>query len=59
MNLKSDPLEFGFSIYQKQFQILDRVLKFHGWILHQKITALYFFNLDYLPMWSYAPFKGS
>ena len=40
-------------------QIQGRVLKFHRCIPHQKITDLYFFNLDYLPLWSYAPFKGS
>ena len=36
-----------------------RVLKFHRWIPHQKITEPYFFNLDYLPLWIYSPFKGS
>ena len=38
---------------------LRRVLKFHRWTQHQKITDPYFFNLDYLHLWSYAPFKGS
>ena len=48
-------------IYQNLFQIEDRVFKFHRWIPHPKITDCIFFflNLDYLPLWSYAPFKGS
>ena len=40
-------------------QIKDRVLKFQRWIPHQKITDPYFFNLDFLPLWRYAPFKGA
>ena len=36
-----------------------RVLKFHIWIPHQKIAYPYFFSrLNYLPLPSYAPFKG-
>ena len=37
----------------------DRVLKFHRWIPHQKITDLYIFKLDYLPVCSYATLKWS
>ena len=41
------------------FKIYNMVSKFHRWTKHEKITDLYFFlNLDYLPLWSYAPFKG-
>ena len=41
-----------------QLQIEDRVLKFHRWIPHQKVTDpnFFFLNLDYLSLWSYAPF---
>ena len=35
-------------------------LKFHKSIPHQKIIdLLVFFSLNYLPLWLYAPFKGS
>ena len=40
--------------------IKARVLKFHTWILHEKIADLYFFSCpNYLPLWIYAPFKGT
>ena len=38
---------------------LDTVLKFHIWFPHLKIIDMYFLSLDYPPLWSYAPFKGS
>ena len=42
-----------------QNRIQARVLKFHIWIPHQKIAYPYFFScLNYLPLPSYAPFKG-
>ena len=37
----------------------DTVLKFHIWIPHQKIIDTYFLCLDYLPLWSNVPLKGS
>ena len=41
-------------------KILVRVLQFHKWIPHQKIADPYIsFSLNYLPLWSYAPFEGS
>ena len=40
-------------------KIQSRVLKFHIWIPRQKIAYPYFFScLNYLPLLSYAPFKG-
>ena len=42
-----------FKIYQ------DTVLKIHIWIPHLKIIDTYFLSLDYLPLWSYVPLKGS
>ena len=37
-----------------------RVLKFHIWISHGKISDPYFFSCpSYLPFWSYAPLKKS
>ena len=48
------PVCLGYKIYQ------DTVLKFYIWIPHQNIIDTYFFlSLDYSPLWSYAPFKGS
>ena len=45
------------SVRSKKIQA--RVLKFHIWIPHQKIAYPYFFScLNYLPLPSYAPFKG-
>ena len=45
------------SVRSKKFQA--RVLKFHIWIPRQKIAYPYFFScLNYLPLPSYAPFKG-
>ena len=42
-----------------QKKIQARVLKFHIWIPRQKIAYPYFFScLNYLPLPSYAPFKG-
>ena len=42
-----------------QNRIQARVLKFHIWIPHEKIAYPYFFScLNYLPLPSYAPFKG-
>ena len=42
-----------------QKKIQARVLKFHIWIPRQKIAYLCFFScLNYLPLPSYAPFKG-
>ena len=42
-----------------QNRIQARVLKFHIWIPHQKKAYPYFFScLNYLPLASYAPFKG-
>ena len=42
-----------------QKKIQGRVLKFHIWIPPQKIAYPYFFScLNYLPLPSYAPFKG-
>ena len=42
-----------------QNKIQARVLKFHIWIPCQKIAYPYFFScLNYLPLPSYAPFKG-
>ena len=39
--------------------IQARVLKFHIWIPRQKIAYPYLFScLNYLPLPSYAPFKG-
>ena len=40
-------------------KIQARVLKFHIWIPRQKIAYPYFYScLNYLPLLSYAPFKG-
>ena len=45
------------SVRSKKIQA--RVLKFHIWIPRQKIAYPYFFScLNYLPLPSYAPFKG-
>ena len=45
------------SVCSKKIQA--RVLKFHIWIPRQKIAYPYFFScLNYLPLSSYAPFKG-
>ena len=42
---------------QTNFKARD--LKFHIWIPHQKIAYPYLFScLNYLPLPSYAPFKG-
>ena len=42
-----------------QKKIQARVLKFHIWISRQKIAYPYFFSCpNYLPLPSYAPFKG-
>ena len=42
-----------------QKKIKARVLKFHIWIPRQKIAYPYFFSCpNYLPLMSYAPFKG-
>ena len=44
------------SVHKK---IQARVLKFHIWIPRQKIAYPYLFScLNYLPLPSYAPFKG-
>ena len=46
------------SAVQKKFKA--RVLKFHIWIPRQKIAYPYFLScLNYLPLPSYAPLKGS
>ena len=43
----------------KKKHIKVRVLKFHRWIPRQKIAYPFFFScLNYLPLPSYAPFKG-
>ena len=45
------------SVLSKKIQA--RVLKFHIWIPRQKVAYPYFFSfLNYLPLPSYAPFKG-
>ena len=45
------------SVHSKKIEA--RVLKFHIWISRQKIAYPYFFSyLNYLPLSSYAPFKG-
>ena len=47
----------SFRPFKKKIQA--RVLKFHIWIPRQKIAYPYFFScLNYLPLPSYAPFKG-
>ena len=44
------------SVRSKKFKA--RVLKFHIWILRQKIAYTYFFSCpNYLPLPSYAPFR--
>ena len=53
LGLSMLPSVLPFKIYK------DTVLKFHIWIPHQKVIDTYFLCLDYLPLWSYAPFKGS
>ena len=49
----------SFVLPSVQKKIQARVLKFHIWIPRQKIAYPYFFScLNYLPLPSYAPFKG-
>ena len=49
----------SFVLPSVQKKIQARVLKFHIWIPSQKKDYQYFFScLNYLPLPSYAPFKG-
>ena len=49
----------SFVLPSVQKKIQARVLKFHIWIPRQKIAYPYFFYFpNYLPLPSYAPFKG-
>ena len=53
------PFVCPFVLPSVQKKIQARVLKFHIWIPRQKIAYPYFFScLKYLPLPSYAPFKG-
>ena len=50
---------YCFRLVRQSVKVQDRVLKFHRWTPHQKkIADPNFFNLDYLPLWSYALLKG-
>ena len=49
----------SFVLPSVQKKIQARALKFHIWILRQKIAYPYFFSCpNYLPLPSYAPLKG-
>ena len=53
IRMKSDACHFLWTVHA-------RVLKFHIWIPHGKISDPYFFScLSYLPFWSYALLKKS